>query len=312
MRALALASFDVAPEVMEVPDPVAGPGEVLVRVHAASINAFDIAVASGMAKAFMSYEFPAVIGQDLAGTVEAIGEGVEWFAIGDRVFGSMGSKGKIRDGSFAELTTPKADAIALSPTGLSDTDAASLAVAGTTAWSAVNAVKPKKGDLVLILGATGGLGSFAIQLAAARGAHVIASARPGDEEFVTSLGAAETVDYTADVAAAIRSSYPKGVDALIDAVTQDADTFATLAGLVRAGGRATSTRGTAGKETQLGEVSVYNSNASPDYLAPLADLVVQGSVRVAVKRTYPLADAARAIGEFTTEHTVGKLVISMA
>ena len=221
MRALALASFDVPAAMMDVPEPVAGPGEVLVRVRAASINAYDLGVAGGFMKDYLPYEFPAVIGNDVAGTIEALGEGVDGFSIGDRVFGTMGSKPAIHDGAFAELANPQAAAVAKTPDALSDQDAGSLGVAGTTAMSAVEAVAPSEGARVLVVGATGGVGSFAIQLAALRDAHVIASIRPGDEGFVTDLGAGETVDYTADLVATIRERYPDGIDAVIDAVNRD-------------------------------------------------------------------------------------------
>ena len=228
MQALALEAFDAPPAVIDVPEPVAGPGEVLVRVLAASVNAYDVGVAAGFMKDFMPYEFPVVIGNDVAGTIESVGEGVEGFSAGDRVFGMMGMKGALHDGSWAELANPQAGSIAIAPAGLSDADAGSLPVAGTTAMSAVEAVDPSEGDRVLIVGATGGVGTFAIQLAALRGAHVIASVRPGDEDFVTGLGAAETVDYTGDVVAAIRERHPDGIDAVIDAVNRDHDVFATL------------------------------------------------------------------------------------
>jgi NADPH:quinone reductase-like Zn-dependent oxidoreductase len=311
MRALALDSFDVPPAVIEVKEPVAGPGEVLVRVRASSVNAFDVGVAAGFMKDFMPYEFPAVIGTDVVGTIESVGDGVEGFSAGDRVFGMMGSKGAIHDGSFAELATPQAGSIAAAPEGLSDPDAGTLAVAGTTAMSAVEAVDPSDGARVLIVGATGGVGTFAIQLAAVRGAHVIASVRPGDESFVTGLGAAETVDYTGDLLAAIRERYPDGIDAVIDAVNRDPDAFATLAGLVRSGGRAASVVGGAGESSQIGEVSVSNAGGNPANLPTLADLVVQGRLRVAIRRTYALADAAQALQDFANEHTLGKLVITM-
>jgi hypothetical protein len=129
MKALVLTALGAPPQVVETPDPVAKPGEVLVRVAAASVNAFDVGVAAGAAKAHMSYEFPAVIGSDLSGTIEAIGEDVEGFMIGERVFGMMGMKGAVHDGSFADLATPQAGSIAAAPDGLSDVDAGSLAVA---------------------------------------------------------------------------------------------------------------------------------------------------------------------------------------
>ena len=312
MKALALESFEGGPEVLDVPDPVAGSGEVLVRVGAASLNAFDVAVAAGYMKDFMPYEFPAVIGGDLAGRVEAVGDGVEDFEVGARVFGMMGMKGAIHDGSFGELANPTAASIASAPEGLSDPEAGSLGVAGTTAMSAVEAVGPSEGTMVLIVGATGGVGSFAIQLAALRDAHVIASVRPGDEDFVTGLGAAETVDYTGDVVAEMRRRHPNGIDAVIDAVNRDQGAFAGMVALVRNGGRAASVVGGAGEATEIGGVAVSNVGGNPKHLTDLADLVVKGQLRVAIRRTYPLADAARALHDFANEHTLGKLVITMS
>lgn len=179
MKALALESFEGGPKVMDLPDPVVGPGEVLVRVGAASLNAFDVGAAAGYMKEFMPHEFPAVIGSDLAGRVAAVGDGVEDFEVGARVFGMMGVKSAIHDGSFGEFTNPTAASIATAPEGLSGPDGGSLGVAGTTAMSGIVAVGPTAGSTVLIVGATGGVGSFAIQLAALRGAHVVASVRQG-------------------------------------------------------------------------------------------------------------------------------------
>jgi NADPH:quinone reductase-like Zn-dependent oxidoreductase len=153
------------------------------------------------------------------------------------------------------------------------------------------------------------VGSFAIQLAAERGARVLASVRPGDEAFVTDLGAVETVDHTGDVAAAVRERHPGGVDALIDLVNRDPAAFAAMAGLVRAGGRATSAVGGAGEATELGGATVSNVGGNPAHLAALAEGVARGRLRVPVTRSYPLADAADALHDFTAKHTVGKLVV---
>jgi NADPH2:quinone reductase len=311
MKALALEAFDVPVAVIDVPDPVAGQGEVLVRMRATSVNAYDVSVAAGFMQQYMPYEFPAVIGNDVAGTVEALGTGVDGFSIGDRVFGTVGQKAAIHDGSIAELANPQAGSIVVAPQGLSDADAGTLGVAGTTAMSAVEAVDPGAGARVLIVGATGGVGTFAIQLSALRDAHVIASVRPGDEGFVADLGAAETVDYTGDIISAIRERYPDGIDAVIDTVSRDEGAFAALAGLVRDGGRATSVVGGAGESTTLGGVSVSNAGGDPAHLPTLAGLIVQGELRVAVRRTYPLADAAQALQDFANEHTLGKLAISI-
>jgi NADPH:quinone reductase-like Zn-dependent oxidoreductase len=130
IKALALEGFDRPPEAIDVPAPRPGPGEVLVRVHAASVNAFDTVVAVGMMRDYLPYEFPAVIGQDLAGAVEAVGEGVDALAQGDRVFGTLGTKGVIHDGTFAERSNPQGSALALTPDGVDDLQAGSLGVAG--------------------------------------------------------------------------------------------------------------------------------------------------------------------------------------
>jgi NADPH:quinone reductase-like Zn-dependent oxidoreductase len=309
MKAFALSSFDEPPAVIEVRDPIVQAGEVLVRVAAASLNPYDAFVATGAAKAFMSYDFPAVLGGDLAGTVEALGDEVEGFTLGDRVFGMMGSKGSVHDGSIAEVATPQAAAIARAPDAVSDTDASTLGVAGTTAVGAIEAVGPGDGQHLLIVGATGGVGSFAIQLARLRGAEVIATVRPGDEGFVTDLGATETVDYTGDVGATIRERYPDGVDAAIDGVS-GGEEFQRIVGLVRKGGRAASTRGAAEGEEMDG-VTVANANGNPAHLTALADLVADGKVRVAATHTYRLEDAAQALRDLNEQHTLGKLLITM-
>ena len=311
IKALALQGFDRPPAVIDVPAPQRASGELLVRVHAASVNAYDAFVAMGMAKDFMAYEFPAVLGQDVAGVVEAAGGEVEGFHEGDRVFGTIGAKGKVHDGTFAELSTPLAPALALTPASVDDQQAASLGVAGTTAMSAVSAIDLSEGATALIIGATGGVGTFAIQLAAARGAHVIASVMPGDEDVVTALGAAETVDYSNDVIGAVRERYPDGIDAVIDLVHRDPREFGVLGGLVRSGGMAASALGGAGDATEIGEVQVHNAGGDPTRLGALASMIEEGTLKAAIRRTYPLADAAQALADFTNDHTVGKLVITM-
>ena len=311
IKALALEGFDRPPVVIEVPAPQPASGELLVRVHAASVNAYDAFVAMGMAKDFMAYEFPAVLGQDLAGVVEAVGDEVEGFKEGDRVFGTIGAKGTVHDGTFAELATPRAPALALTPATVDDQRAGTLGVAATTAMSAVAAIDPSEDATVLIVGATGGVGTFAIQLAAVRRARVIASVMPGDEDVVTALGAAETVDYTKDVIGAVRERHPEGIDAVIDLVHRDPGEFGALVALVRAGGRATSALGGAGDATEIGEVQVQNAGGDPSHLGALASMMEEGTLKAAIRRTYPLADAAQALADFTNNHTVGKLVITM-
>jgi NADPH2:quinone reductase len=309
MRALALPAFEAPPNLIDLPEPTAAPGEVVVRVAAASLNPYDALVAIGGMKEYMPYEFPVVIGTDLAGAVDSVGEGVDAFARGDRVFGTVGSKSSVHDGSFGQLVAAQAAALAPTPEVVDDRDAATLGVAGTTALSAVDALDPHDGSTVLIAGATGGVGSFAIQLASARGAHVIASVRPGDEEFVTDLGASETVDYTGDLVAAVRERHPGGIDGVIDLVNRDPAGFGALVGLVREGGRAASAVGGAGESAKIGGVDVSNVGGNPAHLPTLARLMKERKLRAPITTTYTLGEAATALQDLTSRHTLGKLLI---
>jgi NADPH2:quinone reductase len=153
---------------LEIPEP--GEGEVRVRVHAASVNGFDTAVANGYLKDLMEHRFPVVLGKDFAGTVDAVGPGVSDYQVGDRVFGVV-TKPYLGDGSFAEyVTVATAVGIAKLPESIDFTEGATLGLAGATALASVNAAELQPGQTVLIAGATGGVGNQAIQLAAKAGA----------------------------------------------------------------------------------------------------------------------------------------------
>ena len=238
-----------------------------------------------------------------------MGDGVAGFREGDRVFGTIGAKGTVHHGTFAELSTPLAPALALTPAAIDDQQAGALGVAATTAMSAVEAIDPSEGATVLIVGATGGVGTFAIQLGAARGAHVIASVMPGDEDVVTELGAAETVDYSNDVIGAVRERHPDGIDAVIDLVHRDPGEFGALVGLVRAGG-AHPRRWAGGRcDRRSVRCGCTSPAATPPTWAHAGFHDQEGTLKAAIQRTYPLAEAAQALADFTNKHTVGKLVL---
>ena len=310
MRALVLSAFGADPTVAEVPDPEPGPGEVLVRVHAASLNGFDLAVAAGYLQGMMEYRFPVVIGKDFAGTVEAVGPGVDGFAPGDEVFGVV-TKPVLQDGSIAELVTvPTTIGLAGRPPQLGIEPAAGLGLAGSAALQSVAGTSVGAGDTVLVSGATGGVGSFAVQLAAARGARVIATARPGDgAAFVEELGADVVVDYTGDLVAQVREAAPDGVDVAL----HFAGDGATLASLVRDGGRLASALGFSLDDDAGRGITSYPLMATPDpaTLLALAALVVEGGLRVPIQRTYELVDATAALRDFTGG-TRGKLIVAIA
>ena len=226
-----------------VPDP--GPGEIRVAVKASSVNGFDVFVASGMARGMMEHHYPVVVGKDYAGVVDAAGEGVDRFAVGDEVAGIVPPEPHLGRGAYAEFVVVPAEGyVEPKPATLSFEQAASVGLAALTALVAVEAAGASDGSVVLVAGATGGVGVYAVQIAAAQGATVIATGRSEDEAWVRSLGADEVVDYTTDVVAQVRSAHPDGIDALIDAVNRG-DAHGTLADLVREGGHVVSTTGAA-------------------------------------------------------------------
>jgi NADPH:quinone reductase-like Zn-dependent oxidoreductase len=188
MRAVTLNSVPETPALAELPALRPEAGEVLVKVAGSSVNGFDLSVAAGYVRQMMEHRFPLVVGKDFAGTIEALGEGVANFTIGQAVFGVV-MKPFLGPGAMAEyLTVPAGYGIAPLPDGLAAAEAGALGLAGTAALDSLNAVSPADGETVLVSGATGGAGALAVQLAAARGARVIATARPGAEaDFVTGL-----------------------------------------------------------------------------------------------------------------------------
>src|SRR5215218_4977054 len=176
MRAFILPDFERQPTAADIPMPEAKPGEALVRVHAASVNGVDLSIASGQLQGMLEYHFPVVLGKDFAGTVEAVGTGVTGFAAGDRVFGVVSDPSPLSSRSFAEyLAVPAEPNLTRVPEGV-DVAAGVLGLAGAAALQAVDAIAPVAGEIVLVSGATGGVGAYAVQLAAARGATVIATA----------------------------------------------------------------------------------------------------------------------------------------
>ncbi|MEV0384750.1 NADP-dependent oxidoreductase [Nonomuraea sp. NPDC050643] len=307
MRAMAFPGFGAGLAATELPVPEPGPGEVLVKVLASSVNGFDLGVLGGRLKGVYDYEFPVVLGKDFAGTVAAVGPDVTGWTPGDEVFGVV-TRPTLGQGGFAEyLVVGAAYGLAAIPGGLGHTRAAALALAGTAALNAVDAIAPARGETVLVSGATGGVGAFAVQLAAARGARVIATARPGTEAaFVTGLGATWAVDH-AELAAQVRAITPGGVAAALHL----AGDGPAVAALVADGGRLASTlHYLPGEDGRPIEATAVMADPSPATLTRLAADAAEGRLRVPVARSYPLADAPRAISDFTAG-TVGKLAVTI-
>ena len=305
MRAVVVAEQGASPDVAEVTTPAPEAGEVLVRVRASSLNGFDTAVAAGYLAGLMEHHFPVVLGKDFAGTVEAVGTGVTGYAAGDPVFGVV-TKTFLGDGGFAEfVTVSEAIGIARLPEGLAVETAGVLGLAGCAALDALTAVSPQPGETVLVSGATGGVGALAVQYAAAAGATVIATAKPGAEaDFVRGLGASAVVDHGGDLEAQVRAIAPAGVDVVLHL----AGDGGVLAGLLAEEGRLASTLGL-GPDQHPAAVAIMAAPTAAT-LDRLGADAAAGRITVPVARTYALADVPAAFGDFAGG-TLGKLAVSI-
>jgi NADPH:quinone reductase-like Zn-dependent oxidoreductase len=314
MRALTVLEAAAQPVVADIPAPEAGPGTVLVKLKAASLNAVDAAIASGMLAGMMPHEYPVVIGRDAAGIVEAIGEGVEGVAVGDAVIGAIAFAAPIQAGTIAEYAVFPVEVTTPKPAGLSFEAAASLPIAGATAVAAVDAVSPEPGDVVLVTGAAGGVGSFVVQLLAQRGATVLATGRTTDAERLTGLGAAQVLDYTTgSLVDQVLATYPNGVDALVDLAGHSPEELPLDA--VRKGGRVSSpNRAAQGEAVESRGLTGFNVGANPvrEVVGPLAVAAAAGTLKVDVSTVLSLDNAASGLQIFGAGHSRGKTVIHIA
>jgi NADPH:quinone reductase-like Zn-dependent oxidoreductase len=311
MRAFALGELGAAGSVEELPIREPGEGQFRVRVQAAGVNPADVGMAAGGAKDFMPTTFPLVPGLDLAGTIDAVGAGVDTFRVGDPVFGSHGKR-VVGEGTFAEFVVASAGSIARRPDSIDVTLAAALPLVGSSALQIMEAAGPQEGDVVVVIGATGGVGTVVLQLLRAAGASSIAVARAANHAYARELGASMSIDYTTDdVVAAVRGAHPDGIAAVVDLVGDHA-LNSGLAELIRDGGHLVSLRGGADADA-LGARGVVGTNiitnVTSDTLARLAELVQKGVVRIPELRTFALADAGQALEEVGGSHVRGKLVI---
>jgi NADPH:quinone reductase len=273
------------------------------------MNPMDRSMAAGAWKEQMPGSFPFVLGADLAGVVEAIGGGADRFKVGEEVFGQLIVAPLGSAGTYAEHVAVAENApLARRPEGLDPIIAAALPTAGVTALQIVESLGQLTGKTILMVGAAGGVGSFALQLAAQAGAHVIAVARADAFDRMRNYGAVETVDYTTvSVPDAVQQTHPDGIDVLVD-VASDADGFDALATLVRPGGTALTTRYLADTETltSRGVAGVnFRVEMSSEALERLADIVVGGTIVVPPITRIELEDVAALNGS-----AEGKTVIT--
>ena len=309
MRAITLNAPDTQPASREdLPSPTPADNEVLVRVHASSVNPVDGSIAAGLLAGMgVEYDYPVTLGRDYAGTVEQIGSVVSAFKIGDQVFGFLlHANPTARDGAWSELiTVTQEQSIASVPDGVELATAGAAPLAGITAITAVDALDLSADDVVLVAGATGGVGSLAVQLAAKAGATVVAPALAEDEEYLRGLGVSAIVPRDGDVAVAVRERFPDGVDALLDLVNYAPGTYDAA---LKDGARIASPTGAAGEGP--GRTMVMAAPTAEN-LQRLGQLLADGTLRVPVQATYPLEHAPEALTALTGEHTQGKIAIEV-
>ncbi len=288
-------------QVVDVSEPVPGPGEAVIRVKAASINPGEAKIRAGLLRDRFPATFPSGEGSDLAGVVDAIGVDVTAVAVGDEVIGYTDSRS-----SHAELVVTEVENLTPRPADVPWEVAGSLFVAGCTAWAAVRAVATSGSDTVVIAGAAGGVGVFAVQLAAATGATVIGIAGESKHAWLREHGVVP-VTYGDGVQERIQEAAPDGVDALIDLVGGGYVDLALALGV------ATDRIDTIADFDAVAEHGVKAegnaAGASAATLAELAGHVADGSLQVPIAATYPLDEVSDAYAELERNHTLGKIVL---
>jgi len=307
MKAVLLSEHG-GPETLrygEAPDPVAGPGEVVVEIHAASVNAADYKVRLGHGR-YRLERFPYILGRDFSGEVSAVGPGVSDLKIGDAVFGvtDQGS-----EGAYAEKIAIKAAIVAKKPARLGHAEAAALALTGITAlWALEETAKLKAGETVLIQGGAGGVASFAIQLAKHLGARIVTTASAGNRAYVTALGANQVIDYQ-------KEDFTKSAgpcDVVFDTVGGEVQVRSYE--VLKPGGRLVwIAPAPDGFVPSRKDVQVLRPNVARDraHLQRILDLWEKGAVKPPEITRLTLAQAAEAHRISEARHLRGKLVFQV-
>jgi NADPH:quinone reductase-like Zn-dependent oxidoreductase len=288
---------------VERPEPKAD--EVLVKVHVAAVNPADWKIRDGMGESF-GFKLPLILGGDIAGTVEAVGDDVESFKQGDAVYGMTLSS---LSGGYAEYAIAKADGVAPKPESLSFEAAAALPIGALTAWQAMfGLANLSSGQRILITGASGGVGSMAVQLAKAKGAIVIGTASGKNEQYVRDLGADEFVDYTQQNFEEV----VKDVDVVFDTVGSDTQerAFQTL----KKGGFLVTSAQTPSEEKaqEFGvEAAFVFCQPNAQQLAELNRLINEGKLKIHIETVLPLTEVKKAHQLSQSGRTRGKIVLQV-
>jgi NADPH:quinone reductase-like Zn-dependent oxidoreductase len=308
MKAVRIHSYG-EPEVLryeEAPRPEAGAGEALVRVHATSVNPFDWKVRRGYLAGYFNHSLPLIIGWDLSGVVEAVGEGVTSLAPGDAVFGQADIT---RDGAHAEYVSVNAGLLVRKPDSVSHAEAAALPLAGNAAWRCVMGTgNVREGQTVLIHGAAGGVGTFAVQLAKRRGARVIGTASANHLDFLRELGVDDVVNYNVT---RFEESVPE-VDLVIDTI--GGETQQRSWKICKSGGAMLSlVEAPSAEEGSARGVrhELIGAYPDPSIMSELAALASAGELRPVISATLALAEAQEGHRLSEGMHARGKIVLQV-
>jgi NADPH:quinone reductase-like Zn-dependent oxidoreductase len=308
MKAVVIHKYG-GPEVLkyeDVPRPEPQADQILVRVIAAGMNPVDGMIRSGMFAKEGNRAFPIILGGDVAGVVEKVGNKMTKFKAGDPVFAYVSLD---NSGGYAQYALVTEREAALKPKSLTYVEAAAVPIVALTAWQAlVDTAKLGPGQTILIHGGSGGVGSFAIQIAKARGAKVIATASTANQDFLKQLGADVPIDYTKqkfeDVA--------KDVDVVLDSIGKD--TLARSYGVVKKGGIIVSIVARP-NQAELDKYGIRGTALSvepnSEELAEIGQLIDEKKIKVIVSRTFPLSEAMKAQEQVATGHTRGKIVLKV-
>jgi NADPH:quinone reductase-like Zn-dependent oxidoreductase len=308
MKAVVIHKYG-GPEVLkyeDVPRPEPQADQILVRVIAAGMNPVDGMIRSGMFAKEGNRAFPIILGGDVAGVVEKVGNKMTKFKAGDPVFAYVSLD---NSGGYAQYALVTEREAALKPKSLTYVEAAAVPIVALTAWQAlVDTAKLGSGQTILIHGGSGGVGSFAIQIAKARGVKVIATASTANQDFLKQLGADVPIDYTKqkfeDVA--------KDVDVVLDSIGKD--TLARSYGVVKKGGIIVSIVARP-NQAELDKYGIRGTALSvepnSEELAEIGQLIDEKKIKVIVSRTFPLSEAMKAQEQVATGHTRGKIVLKV-
>jgi len=309
MKAMVIHEYG-GPEVLkyeDVPRPEPKGDQILIRVIAAGVNPVDGMIRSGMFAKDGNRAFPIILGGDVAGVVEKVGSKITKFKAGDPVFAHISLDDS---GGYAQYALVTEREAALKPKSLSYVEAAAVPIVALTAWQAlIDTARLSEGQTVLIHGGSGGVGTFAIQIAKARGAKVIATASTAKQDLLKELGGDVAIDYTKQKFEEIA----KDVDVVLDSVGKD--TLAHSYGVVKKGGFIVTLVARI-DQAELDNHGIRGASLSvepnSDELAEIGKLIDEKKIKVVVSQTFPLSEARKAQEQAATGHTRGKIVLKVA